>query len=183
MNNCRQLIAEVGVEAVRRDNICKTQCSFALNSPDATTEGVLTAPPPPPAPSPPRAPQRGSIRAPNAPRPPLRPSIKAPSFFSSPTGPRSQPVSVTGTAQGPSIPIVPVQSAGIPIGSGTGGVSGVPIGTGTSLGSSVSLGQGAGPVLQGGTVLQSGVPNSRQPRPLFTFPSLRLPNLSDIFGI
>jgi len=109
--------------------------------------------------------------------------LNAPLLLTSPSGPRSQPVSVTGTAQGPSIPIVPVQSAGVPIGSGTGGVSGVPIGTGTPLGSGVPLGQGSGPVLQGGPVLQSGVPNSRQPRPLFTFPSLRLPNLSDIFGI
>ena len=32
INNCRQLIEEFGDEAVRRDNICKTQCSFALNS-------------------------------------------------------------------------------------------------------------------------------------------------------
>ena len=53
VNNCRQLIAEVGVEAVRRDNICKTQCSFALTSPlpvanlVQTAEGTLTAPLPP----------------------------------------------------------------------------------------------------------------------------------------
>ena len=33
INNCPQLIFEFGAEAVRRDNICKTQCSFALNSP------------------------------------------------------------------------------------------------------------------------------------------------------
>ena len=33
INNCPQLIFEFGADAVRRDNICKTQCSFALNSP------------------------------------------------------------------------------------------------------------------------------------------------------
>jgi hypothetical protein len=32
INDCRHLIEEFGDEAVRRDNICKTQCSFALNS-------------------------------------------------------------------------------------------------------------------------------------------------------
>ncbi|CAB4055353.1 PXDN [Lepeophtheirus salmonis] len=32
INNCGALISEFGEEAVRRDNICKTQCSFALNS-------------------------------------------------------------------------------------------------------------------------------------------------------
>ena len=32
INNCPQLIEEFGAEAVRRDNICKTQCSFVLNS-------------------------------------------------------------------------------------------------------------------------------------------------------
>lgn len=35
INNCPQLIFEFGQEAVRRDNICKTQCSFALNSPNS----------------------------------------------------------------------------------------------------------------------------------------------------
>ena len=89
VNNCRQLIAEVGVEAVRRDNICKTQCSFALNTPEP--EGSLTAPPPPLPPrtplNPPRAPLSPSRPitpnrpplAPNPPRPPLR--LGGASFF------------------------------------------------------------------------------------------------------
>ena len=71
---------QVGVEAVRRDNICKTQCSFALNDASASTDGVLTAPPPPVpprAPLPPRPPvvSRPASRLPippSPPRPPLR---------------------------------------------------------------------------------------------------------------
>ena len=34
INNCPQLISEFGYEAVSRDNICKTQCSFVLNALD-----------------------------------------------------------------------------------------------------------------------------------------------------
>eukprot|EP00095_Tigriopus_kingsejongensis_P003939 maker-scaffold473_size162088-snap-gene-0.25 protein:Tk03939 transcript:maker-scaffold473_size162088-snap-gene-0.25-mRNA-1 annotation:"hypothetical protein DAPPUDRAFT_42141" len=47
INNCPQLIFEFGDEAVRRDNICKTQCSFALNSPGngfETNSDTLQAP-------------------------------------------------------------------------------------------------------------------------------------------
>jgi len=158
VNNCRQLIAEVGVEAVRRDNICKTQCSFALNSPSpvsniVTTDGALTAPLPPtpqrpvnagptiPIPSVPSRP--GSpIRPipPPPPRPPLRPGFTGSSstFFTAPTGGRPGSIPVSGT------PIVPLGKGPIPVGA---------------------------------------VPNHRQPRPLFTFPSIRLPNLSDLFGL
>jgi len=33
INNCPHLVAEFGEESVRRDNICKTQCSFVLDVP------------------------------------------------------------------------------------------------------------------------------------------------------
>jgi hypothetical protein len=36
INNCPHLVAEFGEEAVRRDNICKTQCSFVLDAPIGT---------------------------------------------------------------------------------------------------------------------------------------------------
>ena len=41
INNCPQLINEFGYEAVSRDNICKTQCSFVLNAlnPEGTATG------------------------------------------------------------------------------------------------------------------------------------------------
>ena len=90
VNNCRQLIAEVGVEAVRRDNICKTQCSFALTSPVPvanlvqTAEGTLTAPLPPK--------RGGRDHPPHLPRPPVgslrgpcpRPLHLLPEFLSGP---------------------------------------------------------------------------------------------------
>ena len=145
VNNCRQLIAEVGVEAVRRDNICKTQCSFALTSPlpvanlVQTAEGTLTAPLPPKRggrdhpshlPRPPSASRPLPQPPPPPPRVPLRPGFSgpgAPFFTTGPSGPGSRP---------------PPQGAPPP-----------------------------------------GPQPHRQPRPLFTFPSIRLPNLSDLFGL
>ena len=76
VNNCRQLISEVGVEAVRRDNICKTQCTFALNSPppvnNVVNDGTLTAPLPP---SPARPPLPLAPGPPLASGPPPRPGL------------------------------------------------------------------------------------------------------------
>lgn len=39
ISNCPQLISEFGYEAVSRDNICKTQCSFVLNALDPNGGG------------------------------------------------------------------------------------------------------------------------------------------------
>ena len=202
VNNCRQLIAEVGVEAVRRDNICKTQCSFALNPPDSVTEGVLTAPPPPPPrnnnPLPPRAPFPPRPISPSRPLPPLppsppRPPIRQSSFFSSPSAPRG-PSSLPIT----SLLVVPPQSGGVNLGGSTGKqggssgggsglVNGVPTVANGPLNNGGVGGGGGGPITVSGPVVvnqgPSVVPSNRQPRPLFNFPSLRLPNLSDIFGL
>ena len=175
------------MEAVRRDNICKTQCSFALNS-DPPTEGVLTAPPPPApprAPLPPRAPARPLPPnrlplPPNPPRPPLRQS--APFFGSPPSGPRTvgQPLpsqAIPPIANGVSQPNLPPPLSNSPP------INGIPLGAGVPLGGSGVLPPGGGNIPA--NLGQSNIPtgNNRQPRPLFTFPSLRLPNLSDIFGI
>jgi len=148
VNNCKQLIAEVGVEAVRRDNICKTQCSFALNSPKPqsnlvqTSEGTLTAPlPPPPSPS------RPIISKPSIPANPSRPGTPSRPIIPPPPRPPIRP-GFSGT--GPSKPFF----------GPTGGRPNVP------------------PLPP-----QAPIPTNRQPRPLFTFPSIRLPNLSDLFGL
>ena len=47
INNCPQLISEFGYEAVSRDNICKTQCSFVLNAlnPEGNPNGQQARPP------------------------------------------------------------------------------------------------------------------------------------------
>ena len=146
VNNCRQLIAEVGVEAVRRDNICKTQCSFALTSPVPvanlvqTAEGTLTAPLPPK--------RGGRDHPPHLPRPPSgvpsRPLPQAP-----PPPPR--------------VPRPGFSGPGAPF-----------FTTGPSGPGSRPLPQGAPPPRP---------PLHRQPHSLFTFPSIRLPNLSDLFGL
>ena len=161
VNNCRQLISEVGVEAVRRDNICKTQCTFALNSPppvnNIVSDGTLTAPLPPSQqrPAVPANRDQGPPR-PNlpirpipqrAPQAPLRPGFFPPVGGGGNTGVRPPP------------PPPP------PVGGGPGGSPPV-----------VTLG--------GGQQQQVPAPNNiRQPRPLFAFPSIRLPNLSDLFGL
>ena len=156
VNNCRQLISEVGVEAVRRDNICKTQCTFALNSPppvnNVVNDGTLTAPLPP-------TPQRPSLPLSNVPPRPAVPIRQLPprpprQFFPppapasvQPSGGRLAPVSVpappppVGGIGGQTPPVVPVGAPG------------------------------------------SGPGSLRQPRPLFAFPNIRLPNLSDLFGL
>ena len=184
----------MGVEAVRRDNICKTQCTFALNSPppanNVVNDGTLTAPLPPPAaqrppgPAPPR-PQPGLPLRQLPPRPPLR-SVPAGFTSSSPATffppqPAPGPGPATGDRRpregplpGPGVPVVPgpvaAPSGGAPVVS-LGGQSGpVPVVVPAQV-------PGAGPV-----VVQP--PGSlRQPRPLFNFPSIRLPNLSDLFGL
>ena len=164
VNNCRQLISEVGVEAVRRDNICKTQCTFALNSPppvnNVVNDGTLTAPlppaparqPPPPLASGPPRPGLPLRQLPPRPVAPLRPGFSASSggqtFFPAPgpSGGRPPVPVVAGSS-----PVVTIGQAGVPVSPGVGVAS-----TPGSL---------------------------RQPRPLFAFPSIRLPNLSDIFGL
>ena len=175
VNNCRQLISEVGVEAVRRDNICKTQCTFALNSPppvnNIVNDGTLTAPLPPsqrpslsslsslplnnlpPRPSLPLRPQVPQ----RPPQPPLRPTFSG-------TGPGFFPPNVAAgnnVVRGPAPAPAPAPGQAPP-----GGAPPPP--------PVVNLGQG-GP---GQTPS-----NIRQPRPLFAFPSIRLPNLSDLFGL
>ena len=157
VNNCRQLISEVGVEAVRRDNICKTQCTFALNSPppvnNIVSDGTLTAPLPPAQ----QRPGVGSNREQAPPRPslPLRQIVPPrpqaplrPGFF--------PPVGAGNTGVRPPPPPPPPP----PPAGGPGGQ--------------------APPVV----TLGGQQPNNiRQPRPLFAFPSIRLPNLSDLFGL
>ncbi len=210
VNNCRQLIAEVGVEAVRRDNICKTQCSFAFSSPAASdpslapsaslaaaggVDSVLTAPLPPSPPQPPTGlrsagnPRNILPRAPSAPLPPRLPprnsfssaaasQSAATPFFSSPTASRS----ISGGLQ--------VVSGGGGVGnagSSNQGAGQLPLAATTANGGGqVSLG-GGGNINQipGGSsgVVGAAAPASRQPRPLFKMPSLRLPNLSDFFGL
>ena len=183
VNNCRQLISEVGVEAVRRDNICKTQCTFALNSPSPVNsivnEGSLTAPlpPTPQRPVPPLAnvPQRPGVPVPvRQLRPPLRPGFSGSSpgnFFPQsqlsvgPSAGRQQ----AAVSSGP-VPSLSQPPPGVHVG-GAGGASvqGVP---------------GAGASVQQGVPGAGVAPGSlRQPRPLFAFPSIRLPNLSDLFGL
>ena len=166
VNNCRQLISEVGVEAVRRDNICKTQCTFALNSPppvnNIVNDGTLTAPLPPsqqrpslsslsslplnnlpPRPSVPIRPQ-----VPQRPQVPLRPTFSGsgPGFFPPNVGGGNTGVRPPAPAPGPVAP-------------------------------------GAPPVVNLGGQQGQAPNNIRQPRPLFAFPSIRLPNLSDLFGL
>ena len=163
VNNCRQLISEVGVEAVRRDNICKTQCTFALNSPppvnNIVSDGTLTAPLPP-------SQQRPAVpanREQAAPRPnlplrqiPPRPAAPLRPGFFPPVGPGGPGVGGANTGVRPPPPV--------------GGPGGSP------------------PVVTlGGQQPQVQVPapnNIRQPkRSLFAFPNIRLPNLSDLFGL
>lgn len=198
VNNCRQLIAEVGVEAVRRDNICKTQCSFAFSTPPESiapvttllpgVDSVLTAPLPP---NPPQTPSQGPRSAqarPNLPRvpspplpprplPPLRaatPSASS-SFFTSPTATRS--------ASGGGLQVVNSGGGGTPT-TNQGSGPPPPLAT-TSTGGQVNLGTinqipGVGGNINGAV---GAGPAGRQPRPLFKMPSLRLPNLSDFFGL
>ena len=181
VNNCRQLISEVGVEAVRRDNICKTQCTFALNSPppvnNVVNDGTLTAPLPPsparpPLPlasGPPPRPGPGLPLRPLPPQLPPRPVTPLrPGFSASSAGQTFFP----GPAPGPSGPRPPV-----PVVSASGPAPVVTIGQPPS--GPVPVGPGGAPV--SGQVNTPG--NLRQPRPLFAFPSIRLPNLSDIFGL
>ncbi len=200
------------MEAVRRDNICKTQCSFAFSSPAASSDpslapssasiaaggvdSVLTAPLPPSPPQPPTGlrsagnPRNILPRAPSAPLPPRLPprnsfaaaaasQSAATPFFSSPTASRS----ISGGLQ--------VVSGGGGGGGNAGasnqGAGQLPLaGTTANGGGQVSLG-GGGNINQipGGSngVVGAAAPASRQPRPLFKMPSLRLPNLSDFFGL
>jgi len=55
----------------------------------------------------------------------------------------------------------------------------------TANGGQVSLGGGTVNQIPGGSngVVGAAAPAARQPRPLFKMPSLRLPNLSDFFGL
>ena len=167
VNNCRQLISEVGVEAVRRDNICKTQCTFALNSPppvnNIVNDGTLTAPLPPqrqpPLQNVPPRPGQIPIR-----QLPLRQQPIRAGFSGSNTGTFFPPSQGSVAPSGGRPPVQPPVSGSAPVVNIQFPPPGVP-------------GAGAGQV--GGQV-----PGQlRQPRPLFAFPSIRLPNLSDLFGL
>ena len=198
VNNCRQLIAEVGVEAVRRDNICKTQCSFALSTPpDAIVsnlpgvDSVLTAPLPPSPPQQlPQGPRSASAarpgslpRAPSPPRPPL--PVRSGAGSGGSTFNAATPVAAS------SAPFFTSPSATRSSGSGLQGVSGGSTGNqgagtvATSGSGQVSLGNiNQLPVVNNNINNNvAGAPAGRQPRPLFKMPSLRLPNLSDFFGL
>ena len=180
VNNCRQLISEVGVEAVRRDNICKTQCTFALNSPppvnNVVNDGTLTAPLPPSPARPPLPLASGPL--PLASGPPPRPGLPLRQLPPRPVAPLRPGFSASSAGQtffpGPGTsggrPPVPVVAASGP----------APVVTiGQPPQGPVPGGPGGAPV--SGQVNTPG--NLRQPRPLFAFPSIRLPNLSDIFGL
>jgi hypothetical protein len=174
---------------VSRDNICKTQCSFALNSPsngffdpssdqlqaplafvpaggrplnNGNGNGPITQPIRSPFPSP-----FSDIRAP---APPAPPNVPIPPR---PPRPPQAPISFTGNA--------PVVANGVKKNvnnNNNKNVAGSAQGAVNANGSKGNRGTSGGNANQ---QTQQVNPN-RQPRPLFNFLP-RLPNLSEIFGL
>jgi len=196
INNCPKLIFEFGEEAVRRDNICKTQCSFALNAPSGNSllfdpsSDQLQAPlpfanpahPPPPQPLPPPLQPPPPPPIPDSNLNPIVTPIRNPTDSVSdsafrvlntnlrPPVPPSPPVPPVPPRppRPPSLPPLPLPPQLPP--QGGGGGSGVGGGVGTQLSP------------QSPVSAQTGGQGTRQPRPLFNFLP-RLPNLSELFGL
>ncbi len=186
INNCPQLISEFGLDAVRRDNICKTQCSFVLNALDPENGGngrphhqnfflasdTLEAPgffgdigggnggDPIGGPLPP--PASTSVPQPQlAPRPPFRGPTTAIGSLGRPGAPPPIP---PGPPPPPRAPRPPPSPQIVP-------PPPVPTGAGPSPSTA-----------NGRPTSGSQINPTRQPRPLFNFIP-RLPNFSELFGV
>ncbi len=206
INNCPQLILEFGEEAVSRDNICKTQCSFVLNGgagnilgfdPFSDTlqaplpsPGTLQPPPPPqqqqqqlpPQRSPPPRHRQQQQQPPRSTpitqpiRPPRPPN--PPSLFSGIRPPPPPPVPPAAPLP-PRAPRPPnnVNGGGLPFGANNNNAAAVAAAGGGPRGD-----PGGGQATSA-SEQQASINNpNRQPRPLFSFLP-RLPNLSEIFGL
>lgn len=168
INNCPQLIFEFGAEAVSRDNICKTQCSFALNSP--ANSDTLQAPSlsfQPSVPSPTQQAQSVELPTGNRGSSTLNPTLLPP------TRPTNNPQGFGGLfprAPPPSPQIPPIPPSALPVAPAP-----------------RPLRPPQGQQFNGGGRQPPPPPpppqnTPRQPRPLFNFLP-RLPNLSELFGL